>query len=92
MKKSKFKPLGNRVLGQTIVEDETIKGGLILPDSSKKKPDRFKIVALGTNVKDSIVKVGDVAMTQKYSGQEVSIEDETFTIFNLDDLIAIVKE
>ncbi len=92
MKKTKFQPLGNRILGKVVVEDETIKGGLILPDSSKKKPDRFEIVAMGSGVKDSIIKVGNIALTQKYSGQEVTIEDEIYTIFNLDDLIAIIKE
>lgn len=96
--KTKLQPLGDRVLVQRIEAQDTAKGGIILPDTAKKKPETAKVVAIGTGKKDkegkSIdfpVSVGQTILMDKYSGQEVTIEDEEFVILRADDIIAIIN-
>lgn len=95
---AKLKPLGNRVLVKRLEAEEKVKGGIILPDTAKKKQETAQVVAIGTGKKDkkgeSIpfpVKIGDKILMDKYSGQEVTIEDEEFMILRSDDIIAIVE-
>ncbi len=97
--KSKLKPLSNRVLAQRIEADETAAGGIILPDSAKKKQETARIVAVGPGKQDDKgnlipmpVKEGDLVLMDKYSGQEVTVEDEEFVIARADDIIAIIEE
>ncbi|SCC90681.1 10 kDa chaperonin [Chlamydiales bacterium SCGC AG-110-P3] len=97
--KLKLKPLGNRVLVQRLEAEATLKGGIILPDSAKKKQEQAKVVAIGTGTKDkkgnpiaSPVKEGDVVLMDKYSGQEVTLNDEEFVILRSDDIVAIVEK
>jgi chaperonin GroES len=94
-----LKPLGNRVLAQRLEAKETMKGGIILPDSAKKKQETAKVVAIGTGkrLEDGKiipvpVKVGDLILMDKYSGQEVTIDDEEYMILKADDIIAIIEE
>lgn len=95
----KLKPLGNRVLVKRLAAEEKLKGGIILPDSAKKKQEQAEVVALGNGKKDSKgtlipmpVKVGDIILMEKYSGQEVKLEDEDFVILRADDIIAVVEK
>lgn len=95
--KTKLKPLGNRVLARRL-EAEEKKGGIILPDTAKKKQETAQIIAVGAGKKDKKgnnipmpVKVGDKILMDKYSGQEVTLEGEEFVILNADDIIAIVE-
>ena len=95
----KLKPLGNRVLVKRLAAEEKLKGGIILPDSAKKKQEQAEVVALGDGKKDSKgtlipmpVKVGDIILMEKYSGQEVKLEDEDFVILRADDIIAVVEK
>lgn len=97
-KKLTLKPLGNRVLVQRIEQEETLKGGIILPDTAKKKQETAKVIAIGTGATTSDgklipipVKVGDTILMDKYSGQEVTIDDEDFVILRSDDIIAIIN-
>jgi chaperonin GroES len=97
-KKTTLKPLGNRVVAKRLEQNETLKGGIILPDSAKKKQESAKVVAIGTGstTKEGKkipmpVKVGDVILMDKYSGQEVKIDDEDFVILKADDIIAIIN-
>lgn len=99
VKKITLKPLGNRVLAQRLEAEETMKGGIILPDSAKKKQETAKVVAVGAGKKlddgkviPVSVKVGDVILMDKYSGQEITLDDEEFVIVKADDIIAIVEE
>ncbi len=92
------KPLGNRVLAKRLEQEETLKGGLILPDTAKKKQETAKVIAIGTgkSIKDGQVipipvKVGDTILMDKYAGQEVTIEDEEYIIVNADDIVAIIN-
>lgn len=98
-KKITLKPLGNRVLVQRLEPQETMKGGIILPDSAKKKQETAKVVSVGSgkrlddgNILPIPVKVGDVILMDKYSGQEVTIDDEEFMILKADDIIATIEE
>ena len=98
-KKITLRPLGNRVLAQRQETKETMKGGIILPDSAKKKQETATIIAVGTGARaedGSIlpipVKVGDVILMDKYSAQEVTIDDVEYIILKADDIIAIIEE
>lgn len=97
-KSTTLKPLGNRVVAQRLEAEETLKGGLIIPDSAKKKQETARVIAVGEGKKtdeDRIipvpVKVGDVILMDKYAGQEISIDDEEYIIVKGDDIIAIVE-
>ena len=77
------KPLGDRVLVQPIEEQEVKKGGIIIPDTAKEKPQEGKVVALGTGKIDDngkkidfTVKKGDKVLISKYGGTEIKIDDE----------------
>jgi len=95
---TKLKPLGNRVLVKRLEPEEKMKGGIILPDTAKKKQETATVVAIGTGKKDKngqpipfSVKVGDKILMEKYSGQEVTIDGEDLIILRADDIIAIVE-
>ena len=94
-----LRPLGNRVLVRRLEADEKLKGGIILPDSAKKKQEQAQVIAVGTGKKDKAgalipmpVKVHDIILMDKYSGQEVKVNDEEFMIVRADDIIAIVEK
>lgn len=94
----KFKPLGNRVLVRRLEQEEKLKGGILLPDTAKKKQEQAEVVAIGTGKKDKNgnpipipVKVGDIIIMEKYSGQDIKLEDEEYVILKADDIIAIVE-
>ena len=97
-KKLKIKPLGDRVLVKPSEEDdEQVKGGIVIPDSAKEKPQEAEVVALGTGKKDDDgklipfeVKVGDVVLTSKYGGTEVKIDDQEYKILSESDILAVV--
>ncbi len=97
MAKVNVRPLGDRVLVQHIEEAETKKGGIIIPDTAKEKPQEGKIVALGTGKRDEkgviipfTVKTGDKVLISKYGGTEIKIDGETYLIMREDDILGIV--
>jgi chaperonin GroES len=92
-----MKPLGDRVLVQPIEEEEVKKGGIIIPDTAKEKPQEGKVVALGTGKVneegkkiDFTVKKGDRVLISKYGGTEIKIEDQNYLIMREDDILGIV--
>lgn len=94
-----LRPLGNRVLVKRIEKQEPLKGGIILPDSAKKKQEQAEVVAIGTGKKDKngqlipiLVKEGDIILMEKYSGQEITLNEEEFVILKADDIIAIIEK
>lgn len=94
-----FRPLGNRVLVRRLAAEETLKGGIILPDTAKKKQEQAEVVAVGAGKRDKNgqlnpvpVKVGDIVLMEKYTGQEVTLNDEEYVIVRADDLIAIIEK
>jgi chaperonin GroES len=97
--KINLQPLSDRVVVRRLAAEEKLKGGIILPDSAKKKQEQAEVVAIGTGKKDKNgtvipmpVKVGDTILMEKYSGQEVTLNDEDFVIVRADDIIAIVEK
>jgi chaperonin GroES len=96
--KTSLKPIGNRVVAKRLDAEETLKGGIILPDSAKKKQETAKVIAVGDGKKTEDgkviqmpVKVGDIILMDKYSGQEVTLDDEEYIIVKADDIIAIIE-
>jgi len=94
----KIKPLYDRVIVSRIEEQETTKGGIIIPDSAKEKPAEGKITAVGEGKtlengekQALIVKVGDRVLFGKYAGTEINIDGEEQLIMREDDIIAIVE-
>lgn len=98
MAKVKIRPLGDRVLLE--IEEgaaEQIKGGIVIPDSAKEKPQEYVVVAVGTGKTDDKgkkvaldVKVGDLVLTSKYGGTEVKYNDKEYKIVSADDILAII--
>lgn len=95
----KLKPLGNRVLVRRLAVEEKLKGGIILPDTAKKKQEQAEVVALGIGKKDKNgamipmpVHLGDVILMEKYSGQEVTLDEEEYVILKADDIIAVIEQ
>lgn len=97
--KTTLKPLDNRVLVRRLAAEEKLKGGIILPDTAKKKQEQAEVVALGAGKRDKNgtlipmpVKVGDIILMEKYAGTEVTLNGEEFVILRADDIIAIVEQ
>ena len=95
--KVNVRPLGHRVLAQRLESEESLKGGIILPDSAKKKQEMARVLAVGPGKTEADgrvvavpVAVGDVILLDKYSGQEVSIDGEEFLIVRGDDIVAVI--
>ena len=93
----KIKPLGDRVLVALIDEGEVTKGGIIIPDTAKEKPQEGKVVAVGTGKLDDDgkvipfnVKKGDMVLMPKYGGTEVKIDDKEYQIVREDDILAVI--
>lgn len=92
-----IKPLGDRVLVKPSEELQKTKGGIVLPDTAKEKPQEGKIAAVGQGKKTDdgkvvalSVKVGDKVLYGKYSGTEITVEGEEYLIIKEDDILAIV--
>lgn len=95
--KAKIRPLHDRVLIKRIDEEEKTKGGIIIPDSAKEKPQEGRVVAVGMGRHDDgkliplDVKVGDRILFSKYSGSEVKIEGEEHLIVKEDEILGILE-
>ena len=92
-----IKPLGDRVLLEICENTEVMKGGILIPDSAKEKPQEYRVVALGTGKTDDNgnkvafdVKVGDIVLTSRYGGTEVKVGDKEYKVVNQDDILAVV--
>jgi chaperonin GroES len=95
---SKVKPIGDRVLVEPLDEKETIKGGIIIPDTAKEKPQEGKIVAVGTGKTDDsgkkiefVVKAGDKVLFSKYGGTEIKVDDKSYLIMREDDILGVLS-
>ena len=93
----KLTPLGDKVVLKAIKEEEMTKSGIILTGEAKEKPQQAEVIAVGPGgivdgeeVKMQ-VKVGDTVIYSKYSGTEVTLEDEDFIIVSQSDILAIVE-
>ncbi len=98
LSKVKIQPLGDRVLVKPVEAKETKRGGIIIPDSAKEKPQEGIIAACGkgkTTEDGKVialdVKVGDKILYGKYSGSEIKLDDEDYLIMHQDDILGILK-
>jgi chaperonin GroES len=94
----KLVPLGDRVLVEILEAEDTTKGGIVLPDTAKEKPQQAKVVAIGKGrvsddgkVISPEVKEGDKILFGKYSGTELKIDDRNLLMLKEEDILGIVK-
>ena len=94
----KIRPLHDRVIVQRLEEEEKTKGGIIIPDTAKEKPQEGKVIAVGSGkilengTKLALdVKVGDKILFGKYSGAEIKIEGEEFLMMREDDILGVIE-
>ena len=87
-------PLHDRVVVRRFEEKESVKGGIIIPDSAKEKPQEGEVVAVGAGRREKgeriplDVKVGDRVLFGKYSGNDIKIDDEEYMILKEDEILA----
>ena len=93
-----IRPLHDRVLVKRIEQEEQVRGGIIIPDTAKEKPQEAEVVAVGPgkvqedgNRSPMDVKKGDRILIGKYSGSEVKIESEDYVILREDEILAVVE-
>jgi chaperonin GroES len=92
------RPLSDRILVQRLEEEEKTKGGIIIPDTAKEKPQQGKIISVGegklldngTRVKPG-VKAGEIVLFGKYSGTEIKLDGQDYLILREDDIFGIIE-
>lgn len=92
------RPLHDRILIKRIEEKETIKGGIIIPDTAKEKPQEGEVIAVGNGKKTEEgklipldVKAGDRILFGKYSGTEIKIEEQEYLILREDEVLGVLE-
>lgn len=95
----KLKPLGDRVLVKAEEEGEVKKGGIIIPDTAKEKPQEGTIIAVGPGKLDDKgqriamnIKAGDRVLYGKYSGSEIKLDDQEYMIMHEEDIYGIIEK
>jgi chaperonin GroES len=93
-----IKPLGDRLIVKPMEEEEVKKGGIIIPDTAKEKPEKGKVIAVGIGKLNDNgqrtpleVKVGDVVLFGKYGGTEIKIDGDEYTILHEEDVRGIIS-
>jgi len=94
----KFRPLHDRILVKRVEEQETVKGGIIIPDSAKEKPQEGEVIAVGHGKKTEEgkvlpldVKAGDRILFGKYSGTEIKIDDQEYLILKEEEVLGVIE-
>src|SRR5712692_5548965 len=95
----KIRPLSDRIVVKRIEEQETILGGIIIPDSAKEKPQQAEVIAVGhgKRLEDGKlvpvdVKVGDRILFGKYSGGDITVDGEEYLIMREDEILGVVEQ
>ncbi|HYC68566.1 co-chaperone GroES [Brevundimonas sp.] len=93
-----FRPLGDRVLVRRVEEEEKTKGGIIIPDTAKEKPQEGEVISVGPGARDEDgdyikmdVKAGDRILFGKWSGTEIKLEGEDLLIMKESDILGVVE-
>ena len=93
-----IKPLADRVLIKPLMEDEKSKGGIIIPDTVKEKPQKGEVIAVGTGTAgddgekvELELKVGNKVLYGKYAGTEIKVDGEDYLIMRESDILAIIE-
>ena len=99
MAKSKFRPLHDRVVVRRVESEEKTKGGIIIPDTAKEKPQEGEIIAVGSGARDESgklvpldVKAGDRILFGKWSGTEVKLNGEDLLIMKESDIMGVIEQ
>lgn len=94
----KIRPLADRVLVEPLEEKEVKKGGIVVPDSAREKPQEGKVIAVGPGKLDDdgkkvpmTVRKGDRILMPKYGGAEIKIDDKTYQIVREDDILGVIE-
>jgi chaperonin GroES len=94
-----LKPLADRVIVRTITAEETTRGGIVLPDTAKEKPQEGEVLAVGPGklldsgkVAAMDVKVGDRVVYSKYGGTEVKLNGDEYVVLRQDDILGVVEK
>jgi len=94
-----IRPLHDRVVVKRLEQGETVRGGIIIPDTAKEKPQEAEVIAVGPGkINDDgkrspmDVKAGDVVLIGKYSGSEIKLDDEEYTIVREDEILAVIEK
>jgi chaperonin GroES len=94
---AKVRPLHDRLLVKRIEEEETVKGGIIIPDTAKEKPQEGEVIAVGTGKTldngtkiELDVKAGNKILFGKYSGTDIKIDGEEYLILREDEVLAVI--
>ena len=94
----KIKPLNDRILVKRLEAEEKSKGGIIIPDTAKEKPNQGKVIAVGEGAKNKEgkrvpiqVKIGDRILFSSYAGTDLKLEDEDYIILREDDVYGIIE-
>ena len=85
----KFKPLKDRVFVSYSEDVEKTAGGIYVPDTAKEKPQKGKVEAIGTEVKD--LKVGDTIFFDRYSGSKVNMDNKEYLIIKEEDILGVIE-
>ena len=95
---SNIRPLHDRVIVKRVKEEEKTKGGIIIPDTAKEKPQEAEVIAVGPGKLSDEgkrspmdVQTGDRVLMGKYSGSEIKIDDEDYVILREDEILAVVN-
>jgi chaperonin GroES len=93
------RPLHDRVLLRRLEEKEVVKGGIIIPDTAKEKPQEAEVIAVGPGKLDENgkrmpidVKKGDRVLIGKYSGNDIKMDDEEFVIVREDEILCVIEK
>lgn len=88
----KMRPINDRVVVKPAPAEEKTKGGIIIPDTAKEKPQRGEVVAVGPGKEGNLmtVAVGDVVLYGKYAGQQIQWEGDDYLIMREDDILVIL--
>ncbi|GJM35101.1 MAG: 10 kDa chaperonin [Saprospiraceae bacterium] len=89
-----MKPINDRVVIKPATAEETTKGGIIIPDTAKEKPQRGEVIAIGPGKDGNLmtVQVGDIVLYGKYAGQEMNYNGDDYLIMREDDILVILEK
>jgi len=94
----KWKPRGDRVLVEPLEEQELKKGGIIIPDTAKEKPQQGNVIAVGPGKRDEAgklipvdLKKDDIVLIPKYGGTEIKIDNKTYQVLREDDILMVLS-
>ncbi len=94
MSKVNFKPINDRVVVKPLPAEEKTKGGIIIPDTAKEKPQQGEVIAVGPG-KEGVqlnVRIGDRVLYGKYAGQELNYNGDDYLIMREDDILVVVSD